>query len=192
MSKGNALIQEGLNSLGYIGRNGKPLATDGLFGPNTEHAAREWLTNDGRPRLDRPQKDDEAAPPVLTGWDDRSKRNLQGVHSDLIRVMDLARSRSPIRFTVIEGLRSVDRQRQLVAQGASKTMNSRHITGHAVDIVPHRPDGTMAFDWPLYHKVAPIIKDAARELGIAITWGGDWVSFKDGPHFELARSAYPA
>jgi N-acetyl-anhydromuramyl-L-alanine amidase AmpD len=63
MSKGNALIQEGLNSLGYIGRNGKPLATDGLFGPNTEHAAREWLTNDGRPRSTRPQKDDEAAPP---------------------------------------------------------------------------------------------------------------------------------
>lgn len=129
--------------------------------------------------------------PEGTGWDRRSLANLMGVHNDLVRVMSLARERSAIAFTVIEGLRTVERQRQLVAQGASKTMNSRHITGHAVDIVPHRPDGVLAFDWPLYHRLAPVIKEAARELGVPIAWGGDWVSFKDGPHWELPRGAYP-
>jgi peptidoglycan L-alanyl-D-glutamate endopeptidase CwlK len=124
-------------------------------------------------------------------WDARSRTNLQGVHPDLVRVMARARELSPVRFTVIEGLRSQARQRQLVAQGASRTMNSRHITGHAVDIVPHRPNGDLAFDWPLYHKLAPAVKQAATELGVAIVWGGDWRTFKDGPHFELDRRSYP-
>lgn len=157
------------------------VTADGIVGPRTLAA------------LDRALPPPVAvSEPVATGWDRRSIANLMGVHPDLVRVISLARERSPIPFTVIEGLRTVERQRQLVAQGASQTMNSRHITGHAVDIVPHRPDGTLAFDWPLYHKVAPIVKDAARELGVAITWGGDWRTFKDGPHFELSRSAYPA
>lgn len=125
------------------------------------------------------------------GWDARSERNLKGVHADLVRVMNLARQRSPVRFVVIEGLRTEERQRQLVAQGASKTMNSRHLTGHAVDLVPLGPTGQPAFDWPLYYKLAPVVKAAAEELGVALDWGGDWRSFKDGPHFELRRSVYP-
>lgn len=95
-------------------------------------------------------------------------------------------------FIVIEGLRTVDRQKTLVAEGKSRTMNSRHLTGHAVDLLPIDPaDGRGKFDWPLYHMLAPAVKLAAQREGVQITWGGDWKSFRDGPHFELERNAYP-
>lgn len=125
-------------------------------------------------------------------WSKRSLDSLRGIHPDLRRVMDRALQESPLDFTVIEGLRSVERQKQLVAQGASKTMNSRHITGHAVDLMPTGPDGKGSFDWGLYHQLAPAVKQAAKAEGVAIVWGGDWKSFRDGPHFELDRKAYPA
>lgn len=120
----------------------------------------------------------------------RSKANLNGVHPDLVRVMELAIKRSPVDFMVIEGLRTVARQRQLFNAGASKTMNSRHITGHAVDIVPW-VDGQIRWDWPLYKRIAPVVKAAAKELGVSIQWGGDWLRFKDGPHWELTHRRYP-
>lgn len=122
----------------------------------------------------------------------RSLASLNGIHPDLRRVIDRALQESPIDFIVIEGLRTKERQKQLVASGASKTMNSRHITGHAVDLVPIGPNGKAAFDWPLYHKLAPAVKEAAQAEGVALVWGGDWTSFKDGPHFELDRKVYPA
>jgi peptidoglycan L-alanyl-D-glutamate endopeptidase CwlK len=125
-------------------------------------------------------------------WSKRSLKALEGIHPDLRRVFDRALQESPIDFVVIEGLRTVERQRQLVRAGASKTMNSRHITGHAVDIVPVGPNGKIAFDWPLYHRIAPAVKAAAKAEGVAIVWGGDWRSFRDGPHFELDRRVYPA
>jgi peptidoglycan L-alanyl-D-glutamate endopeptidase CwlK len=120
----------------------------------------------------------------------RSLNNLKGVHPDLVRVINRALEISPLDFVVIEGLRSIDRQKKLVASGASKTMNSRHITGHAVDLVPIGPNGKAAFDWPLYDRLAPAVKDAAAKEGVAIIWGGDWKSFRDGPHFELDRNIY--
>lgn len=120
----------------------------------------------------------------------RSLNNLKGVHPDLVRVMNRALETSPLDFVVVEGLRSVERQKKLVASGASKTMNSRHITGHAVDLVPIGPNGKAAFDWPLYERLAPAVKDAAAKEGVAIIWGGDWKSFRDGPHFELDRNVY--
>lgn len=123
---------------------------------------------------------------------ERSKRSLVGVHPDLVKVVMRALETSPVDFTVIEGLRTVERQKQLFAQGATRTMNSRHITGHAVDLLPLDPKtGKAEFAWPLYEKLAPAVKAAAEELGVAITWGGDWKSFKDGPHFELSHDAYP-
>jgi len=125
-------------------------------------------------------------------WSSRSLGNLKGIHPDLRRVMDRALQESPLDFIVIEGLRSKERQKQLFDQGATRTMNSRHITGHAVDLLPIGPNGRAAFDWPLYHKLAPAVKAAAEAEGVKIKWGGDWKSFKDGPHFELDRDAYPA
>jgi len=120
----------------------------------------------------------------------RSIERLQGVHPDLVKVVERAIDLSPVNFTVLEGLRSPERQQTLVASGASQTLNSRHITGHAVDLGAW-VDNQVDWSWPLYHKIANAMKAAANELGVAIVWGGDWRTFKDGPHFELDRRYYP-
>lgn len=119
----------------------------------------------------------------------RSLDRMKSLHPDIVQVMNLAISRSPVDFTVLEGLRTVERQKHLVATGASKTMNSRHLTGHAIDIAP-LDSGVVSWDWPLYHKLAPVIKEAAEELGVDLEWGGDWTSFKDGPHWQLSWNSY--
>jgi len=120
----------------------------------------------------------------------RSEGRLDGVHPDLQKVVRLAIKKTEVDFTVLEGVRSLKRQRELVNKGASKTMNSRHLTGHAVDLGAY-VFGEVRWDWPLYHKIAKAMKDAAQELGVDIEWGGDWRSFKDGPHFQLPWSKYP-
>lgn len=122
----------------------------------------------------------------------RSLNNLRGIHPDLRRVIDKALQDSPLDFVVIEGLRTRERQQELVNSGASRTMNSRHLTGHAVDLLPIGPDGRGEFAWPLYNVLGPAVKKAAEELGVSIVWGGDWRTFRDGPHIELSRDAYPA
>ena len=121
----------------------------------------------------------------------RSEKNLVGVHPDLVRVMRRALQIAALDFTVIEGLRTERRQKQLVASGASQTMRSRHLTGHAVDIAPY-VGGTIRWDWPLYHRLAPAVKQAAQDEGVPIEWGGDWRSFPDGPHWQLPWAQYPA
>ena len=118
----------------------------------------------------------------------RSLQNLSGVHPDLVAVVKRAIQITEVDFTVIEGVRSRERQKQLVAKGASKTMNSRHITGHAVDMVPWPIDWD---DLERFEIMANAMKQAAEELDIPIVWGGDWKTFYDGPHFELDRKVYP-
>lgn len=120
----------------------------------------------------------------------RSLEKLNGVHPDLVRVVKRAIEITEVDFVVTEGVRTVARQKELVAAGASKTMNSRHITGHAVDLAACI-GGKVVWDWPLYAKLADAMKVAAAGCGVAIIWGGDWKSFKDGPHFELDRKVYP-
>ena len=120
----------------------------------------------------------------------RSLQALQGVHPDIVRVIHKALALSPVDFAVVEGLRTVERQKELVAAGASKTMKSRHLTGHAVDIAPV-VGGEIRWDWPLFRKLAPAVKQAAAELNVPIEWGGDWRTFKDGPHWQLPWGAYP-
>ena len=126
----------------------------------------------------------------------RSLDNLRGVHPDLVKVVYRALELSPIDFTITEGLRTVARQKELVAKGLSKTMNSRHITGHAVDFVP------LPVDWnnvEPFITVAKCFLQVGKELGIALRWGGDWnmnddwkdEKFRDLPHVELLRSVYP-
>jgi len=120
----------------------------------------------------------------------RSIQRLTGVHPDLVRVVKRAITLTPVDFTVLEGLRTLARQKQLVAAGASKTMNSRHLTGHAVDLGAY-VGGSVRWDWPLYHKIAAAVKEAARLEGVPIEWGGDWHTFKDGPHWQLPWREYP-
>lgn len=118
----------------------------------------------------------------------RSLQNLSGVHPDLVAVVKLAISITEQDFTVIEGIRNINRQRELVKAGKSTTMNSRHITGHAVDMVPWPVDWN---DLERFEVMSEAMKQAAEELDIPIVWGGDWKSFYDAPHFELDRKVYP-
>ena len=118
----------------------------------------------------------------------RSLQNLSGVHPDLVAVVKRAITITEQDFTVIEGVRNINRQRELVKKGASTTMNSRHLTGHAVDMVPWPVDWN---DLERFEVVSVAMKTAAEELDIPIKWGGDWKSFYDAPHFELDRKVYP-
>lgn len=121
----------------------------------------------------------------------RSENNLTGVHPDLVKVVRRALQVTPVDFGITEGLRTVSRQKELVAKGASQTMNSRHITGHAIDLVAY-VNSQISWDWKYYIQLSSAMKAAAKELNIPIEWGGDWTSLKDGPHFQLPHKEYPA
>lgn len=142
-----------------------------------------------RQRIELDYPDKLAVPLPKSGFQlgAASLQRLAGVHPDLVKVVKRAIEITPIDFTVLEGLRSRERQRQLVAKGASKTMNSRHITGHAVDIAP-LVNGKVSWDWQYYHPLAAAVKQAAREVGVVVEWGGDWRKFPDGPHWQLPRA----
>ena len=130
----------------------------------------------------------------------RSLSRLKGVHPDLVAVVERAIKITQVDFAVIQGVRTYAEQRKLVRSGASKTMNSRHLpkvpkeggeaVSHAVDIAPYI-DGKIRWDWPPFYPMAEAMKQASKELGIPLEWGGDWTSFKDGPHFQLPWKDYP-
>lgn len=160
-----------------------PRGADGLWGPNTQSAYDGWK----KMMFGTPQGTSLAE---IVNAD-----RLEGVHPDLIKVVERAAQTTAVPFTVLEGLRSVERQRRLVAKGASTTMNSRHIPdargiGHAVDLGA-LDNGEISWSWPLYYKIADAMKAASAELGIPVEWGGDWKSFKDGPHWQLPWKEYP-
>ncbi|OZI58702.1 M15 family metallopeptidase [Bordetella genomosp. 1] len=123
----------------------------------------------------------------------RSVSRLAGVHPDLVAVVNLAIQRALTDFTVVEGVRTPARQRELVASGASRTMESYHLPqadglGHAVDLAP-LVDGAIPWNnWAAFAELAGVVKACAAELGIPIEWGGDWKTFKDGPHFQIPRN----
>ncbi|SFS75871.1 M15 family metallopeptidase [Brevundimonas viscosa] len=121
---------------------------------------------------------------------ERSIRRLAGVHPRLVALVKEAAALTPVDFMVTEGLRTADRQAALVRAGASRTRNSRHLTGHAVDVAA-LVDGQVRWDWPLYPRIAAAFKAAAARQGTPIVWGGDWPRLRDGPHFELDRKAFP-
>lgn len=147
----------------------------------------------------------------------RSASRLAEVHPDLQCVVELAIRKTKTDFSVLEGIRTATRQKQLVASGASKTLDGRHITGHAVDLGAW-VDGKTSWEWEHYYSIAEAVRDAASELGVPIVWGGVWDkrlnnlpdtkqavadyvksrraigrdAFIDGPHFELDRKEYPA
>jgi peptidoglycan L-alanyl-D-glutamate endopeptidase CwlK len=125
-----------------------------------------------------------------------SLAKLQKVHPDLVKVVMRAVKLTDTDFIITCGIRTLAEQKVLVAKGASKTMRSRHLPGktnglsHAVDLAA-TINGKLRWDWPLFHRLAKAMKQAAKEVGVSIEWGGDWKNFKDGPHFQLPWAKYP-
>lgn len=120
--------------------------------------------------------------------DPRSLDKLQGVHPALANVIKAASERT--KFRVTEGLRDRARQALLVKQRKSKTMNSRHITGHAIDFIAIGGDGVATYDMDDMARVVAVIKECAQEQGVKIECGYDWGW--DAPHVELDRREFPA
>jgi len=119
----------------------------------------------------------------------RSLANLDTVHPDLKRVMLEAIENAPFDFGITEGLRTKERQQQLFTEGKSQTLNSRHLTGNAVDIVIFI-DNKVTWDLKYYKVLSEHIKAVAKLNDVPIVWGGDWKSFVDAVHFELDRKVY--
>ena len=146
-----------------------------------------------------------------------SLKELNSVHPDLVAVVKRCIQLSAQDFSVHDGIRTVAEQQKLVAAGASQTMESRHISGHAVDLVPYI-NGKLRWEWPPIYVIADAMRTSAKELGILIRWGGAWDidftnstessedivngyvarrkklglrAFIDGPHYELPKAQYP-
>ncbi len=119
----------------------------------------------------------------------RSFNHLAGVRPELIVLTYHALTLSTVPFQITDGIRTRAEQEKLLAEGKSRTMRSRHLTGHAVDVVAVQ-DGKVSWDWNLYETIAAAWKRASIETGIPIEWGGDW-KFRDGPHFQLSWKDYP-
>ena len=113
-----------------------------------------------------------------------SLEKMNGVNSKLINLMKEAIKESPYDFGITEGIRTLKRQKELFAQGKTKTLKSYHLVGKAVDIKIY-VNGKITWDFKYYKEVSDHIKEVARKLGYVITWGGDWKTFKDGPHFQI-------
>lgn len=146
-----------------------------------------------------------------------SLAKLEGIHPDLHKLCMAAIDFSYMDFGIIEGLRTKDRQAHLVKDGKSQTMNSRHITGHAIDFMPYY-QGKYLDAWPYFYPVADAFAAVSKTLNIPIVWGSSWgfklihfnfaqasqdayirqkirkgqTLFLDGPHIELDREDYPA
>jgi peptidoglycan L-alanyl-D-glutamate endopeptidase CwlK len=114
----------------------------------------------------------------------RSRERLKGVDDRLIKVVERAIEITEVDFTVLEGLRTPERQKQLVNEGFSQTLKSKHLTGHAVDLGA-LVNGVVSWDKEPYYKIEKAMKQAANELNIKVRWGGDFKSFFDAPHWEL-------
>jgi peptidoglycan L-alanyl-D-glutamate endopeptidase CwlK len=122
----------------------------------------------------------------------RSLQRLEGVHPRLVDVVKLAIQCTAVDFTVVEGLRTPARQRELVDAGKSQTLNGLHLVqpdgyGRAVDLAPLVGGAIPWNDWGQFRRLADVVKSCAAELGTPVEWGGDWRTFKDGPHFQLPR-----
>ena len=114
----------------------------------------------------------------------RSWDNLTGVNPRLVALASRALVYSDIDFVVIDGMRTRREQEELVAKGASWTMNSKHLSGNAIDFAAY-VNGSIRWEHRPYEVIGHAFKRAAAELGIPIVWGGDWTS-KDMGHIELA------
>ena len=115
------------------------------------------------------------------GFSERSEQHLAEIHLDLYEVVFLARLLSEVPFEITDGLRTIEEQRHYYETGRSQTMNSKHLTGHAVDVVPI----PVTWEPEAFYPIAEAMFKASDILDIPIGWGGDLRTFKDYPHFEL-------
>ena len=135
-----------------------------------------------------PPRGGAQATPVA--FNPRSEELLSGVNPALAMLLRKVEAQMPDAFEISEGMRSQDRQADMVAQGKSQTMNSKHLTGNATDIVLQNPDGSANWDFESYRPVADAAKATAAEMGISdFVWGGDWKTLKDGVHFQVGPSS---
>lgn len=188
-------IQQNLLQLGYyIGKR-----VDGDFGQNTHNAVLQYQKDNNLKPFDGIVGATTAGhlgiqlglqPSDMYQLTERCVERLKGIHPDLVKVVERAIQLTPVQFKVGEGLRTLTRQKELMKQGATQTMNSRHLTGHAVDLHAY-VNGTVSWDWKYYYQIEEAVKQAAKELKVSIEWGGDWKSFKDGPHWQLPWNKYP-
>ena len=124
---------------------------------------------------------------------------LKNVHPDLIKVVKLAITLTDTDFSVISGVRDLEKQSEFLKNGTTKTLNSRHLTGHAVDLMPYTKDGVSIIgktlnqkeNWHYFVSVADAMKKAANQLIVDLIWGGNWKTIIDGYHFELSWKNYP-
>lgn len=125
---------------------------------------------------------------------EKSLAKLQGIHPDLVRVVRdcAANGVMPFMFSVIQGLRSEAEEAAYVKEGRSHTMNSRHLDGHAVDLMVVKENGEATWDWPWYEQLNVQMQAAATRCNVPVVWGGSWLSLKDGDHWELPRGLYPS
>ena len=126
----------------------------------------------------------------------RDLQRLSKVHPDLVKVIRRCAAITTVPFVVMETARSVEQQKKNIAKGVSWTMKSRHIVSddglcRAADIVPIDDKGKVIWAWPVYFKLAPIMKQAASDAKVPVEWGGDWKKNKDGPHWQLPWNQYP-
>ena len=118
----------------------------------------------------------------------RSESHLASLDPKLTRLARKAITISRVDFTIISGRRNMAEQRALVRAGKSQTLNSRHLSGKALDFVPLDPDtGKGSFSRALAIEVAIAFYEAARLQQTPIIWGGMWQNFEDIPHIELAE-----
>lgn len=138
------------------------------------------------PRFMPPSPRNPAMTPTPVVFSPRSEALLSGADPKLAELMRLVEAQHPNAFEITEGLRDRERQAKLLAEGKSQTMNSKHLTGNAVDIVLMGPDGKPNWDFEAYRPIADTAKATAAAMGIPdFVWGGDWKTLKDGVHFQV-------
>lgn len=124
----------------------------------------------------------------------RTQGNLAEVHEDLQavarRAIELCKERG-LDFIITDGCRTVEEQRYFVSTGKSKTMNSRHLGGLAIDVAAYTSNGHCDYRWEDQKAIWEVFKEAADELDIPVEWGGNWKNFKDTPHIQLGKERYP-
>jgi len=131
--------------------------------------------------------------PTPVEFNARSKAMLAEVNPKLAELMYAIEAQHPDAFEITEGLRTKERQADMVAQGKSQTMNSKHLGGNAVDIMMLGPGGSANWDFEAYRPIADTAKATAAQMGIAdFVWGGDWKTLKDGVHFQIGGPAAAA